>query len=112
MAWALRTVGTLILLFVGFQYYVFDVLAVPPIGVALLLYALSYAAKRWRRIVAAISLVVSVVTPLAAIYGYWSGFLVGDIAWGVPIFDGVIFAWLFWKSLQALRTAQGAIADA
>ena len=37
MAWALRTVGTLILLFVGFQYYFFDVLALPPIGMALVL---------------------------------------------------------------------------
>ena len=110
MAWALRTVGTLILLFVAFQYFFFDVLSLPPIGIAILLYALSYAAKRWRRIVAAISLVVSVVTPVGAIFGYWYGFFEGDIAWGVPIFDGIIFAWLFYKSLQALRTAQEAIA--
>lgn len=110
MAWALRTVGTLILIFVGLQYYFFDVLAVPPIGVALVLYALSYAAKRWRRIVAAVTLVISVVTPIGAVLGYWHGFLEGDIAWSVPIFDGVIFAWLAWKSLQALRTVQEAIA--
>ncbi len=72
----LQIVATLILIVVVIEYFVLDVLLVPPLVVAGTLIGLSFLAPKFPRTVAIISIVLSILVPVGAVMGYLSGQLV------------------------------------
>lgn len=100
----LRIVGGLIVLMVIGEYVVLQQLMLPPLVVVAVLLGLSFAYGRWPTPVAWIAVVLSVLTPVAALNGY----LQGKLPLVVPIFDAVIFAWVLWTAVAALRSRPNA----
>ncbi|MEM6512579.1 MAG: hypothetical protein AAF660_06170 [Pseudomonadota bacterium] len=100
----LRTVAGLIVGMVIGEYFVLDVLMIPPLGVVAVLLLLSFTYDRWPVATARIAAVLSVVVPIGALNGY----LQGKLVLLVPIFDAVIFAWLLWTSVRELRLLKSA----
>jgi hypothetical protein len=43
---------------------------------------------------------LAVLIPIGALFGY----LLGELVVAVPIFDALVFAWVFWNALHTLRT--------
>lgn len=95
----LRIVTVLILFVVVIEYFLLDILMVPPLVVAAILIGLSFIAVRLPRTVAVISIFISILVPVGAVMGYLSGQLVVL----VPIFDFLIFSWLLWAAILTLR---------
>ena len=52
-------------------------------------------------LIALLVLGLSVLVPVGALVGY----LRGDLVMAVPIFDGLLFGWVFWNSLRAARSS-------
>ena len=96
----LRAVAALIVVVVAIEYFVLDVLMVPPLVVVVILIGLSFLASKLPRTVAVVSIVLSVLVPVGAVMGYLSGQLVVLI----PIFDVLVFGWLMWTAVTSLRT--------
>jgi short-subunit dehydrogenase len=99
-AFALAIAGTV-------QFFVLGKLVPGPFFVGALLFGLSFTVQRWRRPVAGFTLALSVLIPIGAIAGY----LAGAVGVTVPIFDALVFAWLFRCAWPATRSARIAAAD-
>jgi hypothetical protein len=83
------------------EYFVLGQFLPPPFVVAVVLLGLALASRRWIRTVAIASLGLAVLIPIGALFGY----LLGELVVAVPIFDALVFAWVFWNALHTLRTA-------
>jgi hypothetical protein len=81
------------------EYFVLGQFLPAPFIVAALLAALCMATRRWARGVALVCLGLSVLIPVGALLGY----LRGELNVAVPIFDTVIFAWVFANALRTTR---------
>ena len=98
----LRIVGALIVAVALGEYFVLGVLLVPPFVVAAVLFLLSFGHNVWPVATACAAIVLCVVVPVGAIMGY----LEGDLALLIPIFDVIVFAWLLWTAIRTLRSRQ------
>jgi len=97
----LRIAAGLIVCVGTLEYFALGEFLPAPFIVALLLFALSFAAPRWRRPVALLVLGLSVLVPIGALVGH----LRGDLVMAVPIFDGLLFGWVFWNALHTARSS-------
>ena len=101
-------IAALVLAVAGtFGYFVFGQPLAPPSVVALVLFALSLAARRRQRAVALLSMGLSILLPIESLLAY----LRGDLVVAVPIFDLILFAWVFGNALHAARVPKN-LADA
>lgn len=98
----LRSVGALIAAVALGEYFVLGVLLVPPFVVAAVLFLLSFGHNVWPVATACAAIVLCVVVPVGAIMGY----LEGELALLIPIFDVVVFAWLLWTAIRTLQSRQ------
>jgi short-subunit dehydrogenase len=78
-----------------------------PFVVGALLLALSFTPRERARAGARTTLGLSILIPIAAVGGY----LAGAVPVGVPIFDAVLFAWLFRCAWPAARRARSGTED-
>ncbi len=99
-ALAVATVGTL-------EYLVLDVFIEAPFVVGALLLGLSAGVRRAPRPIAGITLLLSVFIPVGAVGLYLSG----EVVLGIPIFDALLFSWLFRCAWPLARGSQGAVGD-
>ncbi|MBW2416054.1 MAG: hypothetical protein JRG76_16265 [Deltaproteobacteria bacterium] len=83
------------------EYIVLGEFLAPPFIVAATLVVLSLAAGRQSRAVSWIALVLSLLIPVGAVAGH----IRGDLVLAVPIFDALVFGWLFWNALPGIRTS-------
>ena len=86
------------------EYVFLDELLVPSFVGSALLLLLSWAARTWTRPVAGVSIFLSFAVPLGALIG----FLRGELVLAVPIFDFLLFSWVFANAVHTLR-AEGAV---
>ena len=98
----LRVVGALIVAVALGEYFLLGEFLVPPFVVAAVLFLLSFAYNAWPVATACAAIVLCVVVPVGAIMGY----LEGDLALLIPIFDVIVFAWLLWTAIRTLRSRQ------
>jgi len=101
---ALRIVAGLLLLVATLGVLVYDTFAAAPYVLAAVLGLLSFAADRWQRPTALVSLLIAVLVPIGAILGY----LGGSVPILVPIFDVALFGWLGWRALAIVRATPAA----
>ena len=95
----LRLVGALIVIVVLGEYLVLDELLVPPLVIAALLVGLSFACNAWPATTAWAAIALCVIAPAGAIAGY----LRGELALFIPVFDILVFGWLLWTSVRTLK---------
>ena len=86
------------------EYVFLDELLVPAFVGSALLLLLSRAARTWTRPVAGVSIFLSFALPLGALIG----FLRGELVLAIPIFDFLLFSWVFANAVQTLRSAGAA----
>ena len=96
----LRAVGALIVIVVLGEYVVLDELLVPPLVLAALLIGLSFACNAWPATTAWLAIALCVIAPIGAIAGY----LRGELALLIPVFDILVFSWLLWTSVRTLKS--------
>ena len=85
---------------VAFEYLILGELLAPPIVGSALLLLLSWASRKWLRLVAGVSIFLSVALPLGALIGY----LRGQLVLAVPVLDFLLFSWVFANAVHALRS--------
>jgi hypothetical protein len=90
------------------EYLVLDVFLAAPFAVGSLVFLLSLAAPRWPRPVARAVLGLSVLIPIVALVGA----IRGDVEIAVPIFDTLLFGWLFSCAWPVARSVGGALRPA
>jgi len=105
---SLRVVAGAVIIGGTLEYLVLDVFLAAPFVVGVLVFLLSLAAPRWPRPVARVVLGLSVLIPIAALVGA----IRGDIDIAVPIFDTLLFGWLFFCAWPVARGADGALRPA
>ena len=86
------------------EYLFLDELLVPAFVGSALLLLLSWAARTWTRPVAGVSIFLSFALPLGALIG----FLRGELVLAIPIFDFLLFSWVFANAVHTLRS-EGAV---
>ena len=82
------------------EYLFLDELLAPPIVGSALLLLLSWASRKWLRLVAGVSIFLSIALPLGALIGY----LRGQLVLAVPVLDFLLFSWVFANAVHALRS--------
>ena len=100
----LRIASALVALLGAGLFVVNGVLLPPPFVIAALLLALSFAAASWARPVGMIAMALSVLVPVAVVAGY----LRGQLPVVVPVFDCLLFGWVFVNALNSRTAAPAA----
>ena len=95
----LLTAAVVIAAVATLEYLLLGELLVPPFVASALLLLLSRAAQKRLRLVAGVSVFLSVALPLGALIGY----LRGELVLAVPILDFLLFSWVFANAVHALR---------
>jgi hypothetical protein len=96
---ALRIVAVFVATAGTIECLVLDEFIAAPFFVAIILGAVSFAPHEWERGIARALLVVSVAIPIGAVAAYARGLL----PIGVPIFDTLVFGWLFTRAYPRAR---------
>lgn len=92
--------AVLIFAVASLEWLLLDVLLVPPFVFSFLLLVLAAIGTRWPKPVAGISIMLAILIPIGATLAY----LNGDIVIAIPIFDAVLFAWVAYNAIHALRS--------
>ena len=83
----------------SFEFVVLGQFLPAPFVVAAALFALSFVHGQWKRASIRLLLMCSILIPLGALKLY----LEGKVVVAVPVFDGLVFGWLFLRARNWLR---------
>ena len=83
------------------EYVLLGEFLAPPFVVAVMLVVVSFAYTPWPRPTAIVALGFSALIPVGAVVGH----LRGDLPLAVPIFDTIVFGWVFWNALAVVRAS-------